>query len=85
MKPRDRNEIFAAILNTASAGDVRLTKIMYNSFLSYSQVVEYLRSMVEMNFIDYDEVTKSYMTTETGFRFMQLHEKMREMLNRYPA
>ncbi len=81
MKPRDRNEIFAAILNTSLTGDVRLTKIMYNSFLSYTQVVEYLQYLVEMQFLDYNGVAKSYRISVKGLRFLQLHEKMCEMLN----
>lgn len=81
MKPRDKNEIFASILNTASTGDVRLTKIMYSSFLSYTQVVEYLQSLVEMQFLDYNVVAKSYRITVKGFKFLQLHEKMCKMLS----
>ena len=81
MKPRDKNEIFASILNTASTGDVRLTKIMYSSFLSYTQVVEYLQSLVEMQFLDYNVVAKSYKITVKGLKFLQLHEKMCKMLS----
>lgn len=81
MKPRDKNEIFASILNTASTSDVRLTKIMYSSFLSYTQVVEYLQSLVEMQFLDYNVVAKSYRITVKGFKFLQLHEKMCKMLS----
>lgn len=81
MKSRDRNEIFASILNTSSTGDVRLTKIMYSSFLSYTQVVEYLQSLVEMQFLDYNVVAKSYRITIKGLRFLQLHEKMCEMFS----
>ena len=81
MKPRDKNEIFASILNTASTGDVRLTKIMYSSFLSYTQVVEYLQSLVEMQFLDYNVVAKSYGITVKGLKFLQLHEKMCKMLS----
>jgi predicted transcriptional regulator len=81
MKPRDKNEIFASILNTASTGDVRLTKIMYSSFLSYTQVVEYLQSLVEMQFLGYNVVAKSYRITVKGLKFLQLHEKMCKMLS----
>ncbi len=81
MKPRDKNEIFASILNTALSGDVRLTKIMYSSFLSYTQVVEYLQSLVEMQFLDYNVVAKSYRITVKGLKFLQLHEKMCKMLS----
>lgn len=81
MKPRDKNEIFASILNTASTGDVRLTKIMYSSFLSYTQVVEYLQSLVEMQFLDYNVIAKSYRITVKGLKFLQLHEKMCKMLS----
>ena len=81
MKPRDKNEIFASILNTASTGDVRLTKIMYSSFLSYTQVVEYLQSLVEIQFLDYNVIARSYRITVKGLKFLQLHEKMCKMLS----
>jgi predicted transcriptional regulator len=60
---------------------VRLTKIMYSSFLSYTQVVEYLQSLVEMQFLDYNVVAKSYRITVKGLKFLQLHEKMCKMLS----
>ncbi|MFZ0225057.1 MAG: winged helix-turn-helix domain-containing protein, partial [Candidatus Nitrosopolaris sp.] len=36
MKYRDRNEIIAQILETANGNRVRLTKIMYDVFLSHT-------------------------------------------------
>ena len=41
MKNRSRTEIAANILESANGGATK-TKIMYKSFLSYSQLKEYL-------------------------------------------
>jgi predicted transcriptional regulator len=83
MKPRDRNEIFAAILHTASTGNIRLTKIMYSSFLSYTQVVEYLQYLQDLQFLVYNTGYKSYSITPKGLRFLELHERMCQMLSEY--
>ena len=41
MKYRDRNEIIAQILESTNGDRVRLTKIMYDVYLSHGQAKEY--------------------------------------------
>jgi predicted transcriptional regulator len=47
MKYRDRNEIIVQILESANGNRVRLTKIMYDVFLSHTLTKEYVRLLVE--------------------------------------
>ncbi|MFZ0225125.1 MAG: winged helix-turn-helix domain-containing protein [Candidatus Nitrosopolaris sp.] len=53
MKYRDRNEIIAQILESANGNRVRITKIMYDVFLSHTLTKEYVRLLVEKGLIEY--------------------------------
>ncbi len=81
MKLRDRDDIFASILTIAGSGGARKTKIMYSSYLSYSQVVQYLKTLIDKDFLEYSIMDKTFSTTPKGFRFLQIHEKIDEMLS----
>lgn len=80
IKLRDRDDIFASILTIAGSGGARKTKIMYSSYLSYSQVVQYLKTLIENDFLEYGIKDKTFRTTPKGFRFLQIHERIYEML-----
>ena len=48
MRLRDREEIFASILVSTGSGDgISLTKIMFNSYLTYFQILEYSKTLIE--------------------------------------
>jgi predicted transcriptional regulator len=84
MRSRDRNEIVASILqsviNPKADDGIRRTRIMYNSFLSYSMVTHYLKLLTENGSLEYDELNKTYRITEAGLRVLELHNKIIEML-----
>ena len=80
MKNRSRTEIVSNILNAANGGATR-TKIMYKSFLSYSQLKEYLSILVENNLIESQEGTQIYKTTEKGLNLLKMHYEMAELLH----
>ena len=46
MKYRNRYEIITSILESAKTG-ITKTKIMYNAFLSYAQMINYLKYLQE--------------------------------------
>jgi predicted transcriptional regulator len=53
MKNRSRSEIYRSILETANADEgTNRTKLMYKSYLSFSQLKEYLGSLQENGLID---------------------------------
>ena len=85
MKNRDRNEIVASILqsvrNAGKDDGMRRTRIMYNSFLSYSMVTHYLKLLTGNGSLEYDEPNKAYKITEAGLRVLELHNKIIVMLN----
>ena len=81
MKYRSKNGIFASILNSATGDDgIRITRMMYNSFLSYSQVTYYLRLLRENGTLYYDEMSKVYKITDRGLKFLELYNGMGQLL-----
>ena len=84
MRNRDRNEIVASILqsvrNAGKDDGIRTTRIMYNSFLSYSMVTHYLNLLTENGSVEYDEQNKAYRITEAGLRVLELYNRIIGML-----
>ena len=79
MKYRSRTEIVSMILESANGGATK-TKMMYNAFLSYNQLREYLSVLVENNLIEYLEGTKTFKTTEKGLNLLKMHNVIGELL-----
>ena len=79
MKYRSRTEIVSNILDVANGGATR-TKIMYNAYLSYNQLKEYLSVLIENNLLKYLEGTRRFKTTEKGLNFLKTHNEISELL-----
>lgn len=81
MKSRDKEEIFASILMTSgSGGGARITKIMFSSFLTHTQVLEYSKLLIGRGFLEYDKFNKTFRTT-SGFEFLHLYDEMNQIIN----
>jgi predicted transcriptional regulator len=81
MAYRSREEIFASILNTAGSGaGITRSKIMFGSYLTYAQVVEYSKLLIERGLLEYDPINRTFKTTSSGFTFIQLHNEMNQMI-----
>ena len=78
MKYRDRNEIIAQILKSAK-GRVRLTKIMYDAYLSHTITKEYLVLLIEKGLIEYLDGDRTFKTTEKGMNFLSIHNRVQEL------
>ena len=78
MKNRSRTEIAASILESAN-GRATKTKIMYKSFLSYTQLKEYLSVLIENNLIEGLGGTQTYKTTEKGLNFLKTYNDIAEL------
>lgn len=84
MKNRSRIEIVVQILQIANGEsgsydeDTRViyTKIMYKVLLSYAQLKEYLKVLTESDLISYDSASHKFKTTENGRRFLEIYNKM---------
>ena len=81
MRLRDREEIFASILlNTGSGDGINLTRIMFNSYLTYFQILEYSKTLIERGFLEYDKTDKTFKTTPSGFKFLDLYNEMSQII-----
>jgi predicted transcriptional regulator len=82
MKNRSRTEIVSMILEAANVGvGATRTKIMYNAFLSYSQLKEYLSLLIENYLLEYHNETKMFRTTEKGLKFLKMNNEIGELLH----
>jgi predicted transcriptional regulator len=76
MKYRDRNEIIARILESANGNRVRLTKIMYDAYLSHGLTKEYIRLLIEKGLMEYLDGERTFKTTDKGMNFLRIHNKV---------
>ncbi|MGB6671667.1 MAG: hypothetical protein FIO02_11400 [Nitrosopumilales archaeon] len=82
MKYRDRTEIITLILASASRmNGVLKTRIMYEAFLSFSQVEEYIALLLRNSLLEHDDLKKTYKTTEKGLRLLELCNSINEIVD----
>ena len=82
-KRRDRLYIMAEILEIAMEGVLK-TQVMYKANLSFAQLNEYLRFLLDLKLL---ELTGSnqrnvYKTTSKGVRYLESYKKIRELLKK---
>ena len=66
------------IIESARSGATK-TKIMYNAYLSYTQLVGYLEHLQQNDLLAYEEGTQIYRPTEKGLKFLNLSNDLNEM------
>jgi predicted transcriptional regulator len=71
MKNRSRTDIIVAILETAMGGSSK-TKIMYDAYVSYSQLKDYLSMLIAKGLLEPIEEENLYKTTRKGMKFTRL-------------
>jgi predicted transcriptional regulator len=76
MKYRDRNGIIAQILESANGNRVRLTKIMYEVYLSHGQTKEYVRLLIEKGLMEYLDGERTFKTTDKGMNFLRINNEV---------
>ena len=76
MKYRDRNEIIAQILESANGDRVRITRVMYDVYLSYVLTKEYVRLLIEKGLMEYLDGERTIKTTDKGMDFLRIHHKV---------
>jgi predicted transcriptional regulator len=81
MRYRSRTEIISQILEAANS-PVRITKtkLMYKVFLSHDQLKGYVKVLTESDLLHYDYVTRTFKTTEKGLRFLNLYNKIDQLM-----
>jgi len=80
MRYRDRNEIIAQILESANGNRIRLTKIMYDVYLSHGLTKEYVRLLIEKGLMEYLDGERTFKTTDKGMNFLRIHNKVQGLV-----
>lgn len=80
MKYRSRVEIIAQILQSAMRGATK-TKLMYDAYLSYEQLKEYLSFTQERDLLVYDEGLEVYRLTPKGLHFLNVYEEIKDVVS----
>jgi predicted transcriptional regulator len=84
MRYRSKTDIISKILDTANGGGATKTKIMYQAFLSFTQVKVYARALTENNLLNYDAYTQTFKTTEKGLRFLNTYNQINDAIKISP-
>ena len=53
---------------------------MYGSYLSYRQVTQFLELIIESGLLDYDIKNGLYRINERGLQYLELYDKMDELI-----
>jgi predicted transcriptional regulator len=86
MQYRDRTEIIRQILEVANdAVNITRTKLMYNAFLSYNQLKDYLTLLIKRDLLSYDSITQTYKITEKGLRLLEFYNELDDMMRRHSS
>jgi predicted transcriptional regulator len=81
MKYRSRFTIASSILRTAQTGGNTKTRLMYGSYLSFGQINEYLKFLLENKLIMKDLETHTYAPTERGIHFLKMVDEMEKLIS----
>ena len=76
---RSRTEIISQILDTANGG-ITKTKLMYKVFLSHDQLKDYLAVITQSGLLRFDFVSRTFMATEKGLRFLYLYNQIDQLM-----
>jgi predicted transcriptional regulator len=81
LKYRSRADNTTEILKIADKG-VSKTRIMYGAYLSFAQLKEYLKVLVDNGMLSFDEKTTTYRTTDVGRNFIKTYERVGQLFDR---
>jgi len=82
VKYRSRTDIISEVLKIASGGTSK-TKIMYGAYLSYDQLKDYLKVMLENELLE--KKGAQYKSTKKGLDFLKGYERLGQMLELGPT
>jgi predicted transcriptional regulator len=71
MGHRTKDEIAVLILEAANKPQMRIARIMYETFLSYDEIKSILTLLIELGFLEYHKGDMTYRTTENGKEFLR--------------
>ncbi len=58
------------------------TQIIYNAFLSYVQMKEYLTILIDNGLLPHDVENQKFRITEKGLSFLQFYEQIDDLIRK---
>jgi predicted transcriptional regulator len=80
MQNRLKDEIIRDILKVANGG-ATMSQVMFKAYVSHSQAKGYLASLIERQFISYDQLDRTYRTTSPGIDYLKAAEQISDILS----
>jgi predicted transcriptional regulator len=80
MKYRNRTDIIAQMLESASGYSVTKTKIMYKAYVPHEQISYYVQILVENDLLSFDQETRHYQTTAKGQQFLDRYSFLHDCI-----
>jgi predicted transcriptional regulator len=82
MTNRNRHEILASLVRSSinEKHGLGITKLMYSSFLSQAQVMEFVNELVKHDLLSFEPNAKKYKVTDKGMIFVSVVDSLEEML-----
>jgi predicted transcriptional regulator len=78
-KYRNRTEIIASVLEAAKGTGASKTRIMFNAYLSYEQLNEYLDELLDKELLAYNLDTRTCRITPKGNKFLELYAELEKV------
>lgn len=80
MANRSRMDIVSKILQAANGSGTTKTRVIYEAFLSYAQIQDYIAVLTQNDLLSYDLNTRTFQTTKKGLRFIEVYNQMDGMI-----
>lgn len=80
MKYRNRTDIIAEMLESASGYSVTKTKIMYKAYVPHEQITYHLQLLVDNSLLHFERETRHYKTTAKGQQFLDTYNYLHECI-----
>jgi predicted transcriptional regulator len=78
---RSNSEKISSILrSTGNRTGTRISQIMYETYIPYNQLKEYLAMMIQNKLIAYVKEKKTFRITEYGMHVLKLYGEMDKLL-----
>ena len=80
MKYRNKTDIFAQMLESASGESLTKTRIMYKAYVPHEQITYYLQLLVDYSLLYFDRETRHYQTTAKGRQFLDKYDYLHDCI-----
>lgn len=86
-KKREKLQVIFDILSSIrdKGGTIKPTHLMYKSNLSHTMMKEYLKDLMEKEFIEIEELKKGklYVLTDKGYKYLQEYDVVLRFLENF--